>query len=127
LNGSQEGGGLFGVAGGNASPALEMKESILDQVTQLVEGFVVVALEGSVLFGRNDGGHPLLGGSFENGIGIITPVGQEIIGPEAFNQRASLRAISRGASCNKHSERQTMRIHGQVNFGVEPPFVRLMA
>jgi hypothetical protein len=39
----------------------------------------------------------------------------------------SLRAISGGTLRNKDSERHTMRIHGQMYLGVEPPLVRSMA
>jgi hypothetical protein len=46
---------------------------------------------------------------------------------EAFNQAASLRTIRRGTLRHNDSERQTMRIHGQMYLGVEPPFVRLIS
>ncbi len=36
----------------------------------------------------------------------------------------SLFAIVDGTCCNKYSDRHTIRIHGQMYFGVEPPFVR---
>ena len=36
-------------------------------------------------------------------------------------------AIRSGTLCNKESDRHTMRIHGQVYLGVEPPFVRLIS
>jgi hypothetical protein len=43
---------------------------------------------------------------------------------QAFNQTTSFRAIRDGSCCNNHSDRHTMRIHGQMYLGVEPPFVR---
>jgi hypothetical protein len=46
---------------------------------------------------------------------------------DAFDPRASLRAIRSGACCNKDSDRVTLRIHGQMYLGVEPPFVMSMA
>ncbi|SFU35458.1 transposase, IS5 family [Nitrosospira multiformis] len=36
-------------------------------------------------------------------------------------------AIRCGTLCNKDSDRHTMRIHGQMYLGVEPPFVRPMS
>jgi hypothetical protein len=36
-------------------------------------------------------------------------------------------AICNGTRCNKGSDRQTNRIHGQMYLGVEPPFVRSMS
>jgi hypothetical protein len=38
-----------------------------------------------------------------------------------------LGTIRFGARCNKHSDWVTMRIHGQMYLGVEPPFVRAMS
>jgi hypothetical protein len=35
-------------------------------------------------------------------------------------------AIRSGTFCSNNSERHTMRIHGQMYLGVEPPFVRLI-
>ena len=63
----------------------------------------------------------------EDGIGIVAPVGQKMPSAQALEERASLRAIRRGTCCNKDSDRVTMRIHGQMYLGVEPPFARLIS
>lgn len=96
-------------------------------MTQTIEVTVILALDSAILLGRNDWIDALFGGLLEDGIGVVTAIGQKISGVHSLDKSASLAAISLGAFCNKDSERQTMRIHGQVYFGVEPPFVRLMA
>ena len=63
----------------------------------------------------------------EDGIGVVAPVGQKMTSGHAFDQEGSLRAIRSGTCCNKDSDRVTMRIHGQMYLGVEPPFVMSMA
>ncbi|XUR85079.1 hypothetical protein WCP94_001719 [Bilophila wadsworthia] len=44
-----------------------------------------------------------------------------------LNEWESLTDIRTGTRCNNDSDRHTMRIHGQMYFSVEPPFVRLMS
>lgn len=127
MNRGEKGGGIFGIASGNAPPAFEVKEGIFDEMTQFVEVAIILALMEAVFFGRNDSSHALFCGLQEDGIGIVAAIGQKISGAHALDKSASLRAISLGAFCNKDSDRQTMRIHGQMQLGVEPPFVRLMA
>ena len=60
-------------------------------------------------------------------IAVIPFVSQQAFGIYAFDKPLSLRTISNGTCCNTHSDRHTMRIHGQVYLGVEPPFVRAMS
>jgi hypothetical protein len=77
-----------------------MQECILDQMPQFVQFRVVKSLRGSVFLG---------------GITAFMPR----LGPEA----ASFSAICHGTLRDNDSERHTMRIHGQMYLGVEPPFV----
>ena len=58
---------------------------------------------------------------------VITSVCHKILRCYSFNKMHSLLAISSGAFCDKDSDRHTRRIHGKVNLGVEPPFVRLIS
>lgn len=44
-----------------------------------------------------------------------------------LNEWESLTDIRTGTRCNNDSDRHTMRIHDQMYFSVEPPFVRLMS
>lgn len=123
----KEGTAVFGVSGGDSAPAFEMQERIFDQVAQLVEFFVVRSLIDAVFFRRNDGVHAPGGGLLEDRVGIIALVRDEVIGVHALDQAARLCAIRSGTFRNKHSDRHTKRIHGQMYFCVEPPFVRLIS
>src|SRR5471032_1567573 len=96
-------------------------------MAQFIEVFIVVALDQPVLSGRDHGIHPLSCRLFQGGVGIVARVGQKMLGPQTFQERASLRTIRRGTCCNKDSDRVTMRIHGQMYLGVEPPLVWYMA
>jgi hypothetical protein len=52
---------------------------------------------------------------------VVAPVGQKIVCGYSFDEAASLRAIRSGTRRNKNSDWHTMRIHGQMYLGVEPP------
>jgi hypothetical protein len=127
LHDGQKGRGLFGIACGNRTPALEMQEGILDQMAHLIQIGIIRPEGPTIAFRRNDRLHALALGAVENGLRIIRFVRQKRVGVEAFHQAYSLRAICHGTRCNKNSERQTIRIHGQMYFGIEPPFVRPIA
>ena len=127
LHGGQERGGPFGVAGSQTPPTLEVAHGVLNQMAQFVEVFVIVALNESVLLGRDHRIHPLSRRLFEDGVGVVAPVGQKMVCGYSCDQVARLGAIRRGTWRHKNSDRHTVRIHGQMYFGVEPPFVRLMA
>ena len=51
---------------------------------------------------------------FHQSITFISLIRQKIFRGYSFNKSASLRAIRNGTCCNKHSDRHTMRIHGQM-------------
>jgi hypothetical protein len=105
----------------------EVQHGVFHQMTKLVEVLVVVALDKPMLSRRDDRRHGLPGGLLEDGIGVVASVGKQVVSRYPLDQSASLRAISGGTRRNKDSERHTKRIHGQMYFGVEPPFVRDMA
>jgi len=94
---------------------------------QLVQVFVVLPLIFTMLSWRDNTFHALLFGIFYNAAAIICTVCEEILCAYSVNQGISLFAIVRGTCCNKYSDRHTMRIHGQMYFAVEPPFVRPMS
>jgi hypothetical protein len=83
------------------------------------------AFSGSSLW--NDRFHALLHGLLNDRIAVIATICNQAFGSNPFHQAASLRAIRCGTLCNKDSDRHTMRIHGQMYLGVEPPFVRPMS
>ena len=68
LDGSKEGGRVFGVTCSNAAPSLEVKKRIFDQVSQLVECSIILALHLTVLCGRDNHFHVLLNRLFKDGI-----------------------------------------------------------
>ena len=56
-----------------------------------------------------------------NFIAVISTVSQKRLRAQTVNQCTCFLAIRSGTFCNNNSERYTMRIHGQMYFGVEPP------
>ena len=127
LDGGEERGGVFGVSCGDTAPPFEMQEGVFDQMPQLVKVFVIRSLHGSVFARRNDRRHALLSCLLDDRVTVVAFVCQQIIGLHARDQAVSLRTIRCGTLCNNDSERHTMRIHGQMYLGVEPPLVRLMS
>ena len=127
MDSGEERGCVFDVSCGDAAPALEMQERVFDQMAQLVKVFVICPFRGPVVSRRYDRDHALALRLIHNRIAVISFVGDQVIGAHAFDQAASLRAIRPGTLRNNDSERHTMRIHGQMYLGVEPPFVRLMS
>ena len=104
-----------------------MQERVFDQMAEFIEFFIVRPLFSSVFPWRDNRLHALVFGLFYDGVAVIAFIGQQIIGADVFDQAAGRCAIRRGTLCNKDSERQTLRIHGQMYFRVEPPLVRLIA
>ena len=79
---------------------------------------------GALKFGRDDNLHPC-GNSVSNDfVRVVTAVCQQRFSRYPLNQMDSFLAISSGTFCNKNSDWHTIRIHGQMYFGIEPPFVR---
>jgi len=104
-----------------------MQECVLYQVAQLVDRFVVRSGFLAVLARRNHGLRTLRLGLRHDGVAVVAFVGKQMVHFEPIHQPLSLCTICSGTFCNNRSERQTMRIHGQMYLGVEPPFVRLIA
>ncbi len=84
-------------------------------------------MNGKIFLWWDDGAHAQGCGLFEDRVSVVALVGDQMIGVDAFNQGRGLCAICVCTFCNKHSDRQTLRIHGQMSLGVEPPFVRRMS
>jgi hypothetical protein len=118
---------MFGVSGGDTPPTFEMQECVLDQMPQFVQVLVVRSLGGSVVSGRDHRVHSLAGGLIDDRLAVVAFISDQMLGRDACDQAASLRTIRCGTLCNNDSEWQTMRIHGQMYLGVEPPFVRLIS
>ena len=119
--------GVFGVARSNTAPPFEKQESILNEMAELVEIFVVFPQMLSILSWRNDRCHALVNSLEDDCVCIIASVRQKILRLKTLNQLRCNCAIRSGTRSDKESHRHTMRIHGQMYLGVEPPFVRPIA
>ena len=92
-----------------------------------VEIAVIFALFLTVLLGRDDNVYSGRKRESNDFRCVIATIGQKILGVYSFDKVYSLLAISSGAFCDNRSDWHTRRIHGKVNLGVEPPFVRLIS
>ena len=92
-----------------------------------VEIAVIFALLLTVFLGRDDNVYSGRKRESNDFRCVIATIGQKILGVYSFDKVYSLLAISSGAFCDNRSDRHTRRIHGKVNLGVEPPFVRLIS
>ena len=92
-----------------------------------VEVAVVFALFLTVLLGRDNNVYSGRERESDDFRCVITTIGQKILGVYSLDKVYSLLTISSGAFCDNSSDRHTRRIHGKVNLGVEPPFVRLIS
>ena len=92
-----------------------------------VEISIIFALFLTVLLGRDDNVYSGRKRESNDFRCVIATIGQKILGVYSFDKVYSLLAISSGAFCDNRSDRHTRRIHGKVNLGVEPPFVRLIS
>ena len=70
----------------NAPPLFERKKSILDQMARFVEVLIMRSLNRSVFLGRNDRVHALRDRLLENRVGVITSIGDQIIGIDPRDQ-----------------------------------------
>ena len=127
LNSSSKRSCIFGIACSDTAPPFEKQESILNEMAELVEIFVVFPQMFSVPSWRNNRRHVLVN-SFENDrVCIIASICQKVLRMESLNQPRRNCAIRCGTRSDKESHRHTKRIHGQMYLGVEPPFVRPIA
>ena len=96
-------------------------------MSDFVEVAVIFTLFLSVLLGRDDNVYSGRKRESNDFRCVIATIGQQILGVYSLDKVYSLLAISSGAFCDNRSDRHTRRIHGKVNLGVEPPFVRLIS
>ena len=118
---------VFSISCGDSTPLLQLEKSIFDKMSKLIEISVIESLLFAILLRRNHYNHSVFFCKFHNFVRVISTIGKKILRRNAFNQSHSFFAISSGTLCDKYSDRHTKRIHGKVNFGVEPPFVRAMS
>ena len=127
MYGGKEGGAVFGIARCDASPPFEMEESVFHQMPRFINLLIVRSLYVTVFPWRDHSNHPFVCRILNDLITVIATVCQKILGTHALNQTACLFAICCCTFCNKSPERHTMRIHGQMQLCVEPPFVRFIS
>jgi hypothetical protein len=63
-----------------------MEDSILDKMAKFIEGFIVLPLNDSVLFGRDYRIDALLLGQLNDGVGIVTAVSQQVVSLYALDE-----------------------------------------
>ena len=100
-----------------------MEKSILHQVPHSIEALIIPTLRLTIPFGGNNNFATSLSCFIYELIAVISAIRQQTLSGNTVNQGYGLCAIRCGTSCNSNSDRHTMRIHGQVYFTVEPPFV----
>ena len=123
----QERCSILRITGGNTTPAFQFQKCIFNQMPKAIQIFVVIPWGFAIFPGRdNRMNMPRLKKICKN-ITVIASVCQQMVRVYVFDKSTSLCAISNGTCCNKHSDRHTMRIHGQMYLGVKPPFVRAMS
>ena len=76
---------------------------------------------------RNDWCHSSFFRFFYNLLAVVPFIRKQIFSIYSFDKVLSLAAIRSGTFCDKHSDRHTMRIHGQMYLGIEPPLVRAIS
>ena len=127
MYGGKEGGAVFGIARCDASPPFEMEESVFDQMPRFIKLLIVRSLYVTVFPWWDHSNHAFVCRILNDLITVIATVCQKILGTHALNQASCLFAIFCCTFCNKSPEWHTMRIHGQMQLCVEPPFVRLIS
>ena len=96
-------------------------------MTRPVQIFIILASFLPIAFRWNNRLHACIESIGNNLIGVISPIRQQRFCVNAFDQMDSFFTICSGTFCNNNSDWHTMRIHGQMYLGVEPPFVFAMA
>ena len=77
-----------------------------------------------VLSWRDNRLHALRFSLLNKGVAVVTFVGDQMLCRHAGNPPFRFKAVRSGSVCSNDSDRPTLRIHGQMYLGVEPPFVR---
>ena len=116
----------FRAACRGAPPLLDVQKRVLDEMALLVETSVIVTQHYPVLSRWDDRLYPLLLGLRDDRIAVVALVGDEMLGTEIRDELMSQATVRSGSFCRKDSDRHTMRVHGQMYLGVEPPFVIAM-
>jgi hypothetical protein len=121
--GCEEVSGGFVVACGDTSEQLEFGEEVFNQVTRFVEFFIVLALNFSVFFRRDDSLFSRLLQGFEYPfVGVEALVGDHRFGFELRQQNIGTIEFASLAFGEVKADRIAKRIDGGVNFRAQPAF-----
>jgi len=121
---SGKGGQIFGISCCNFPPLFEMGKGIFHQMAHAVEIFIIFASIFPVFAWGYVYLHTLVLCSLNNHVTVIALIGNQMFCFKSLYEFVCTCAIRCGSCCNNSSDRQTMRIHGQMYLGVGPPFVR---
>ncbi len=127
MNGGEERCGILRMTHGDTPPAPEVQEGVLHPVSPAIQLPIMLPRYLAVALPRDHRLDAPPAAVRQDPVGVMGPVRQQRPGIHPFDQDVSLAAIRRGTCRNNRSERQTMHIHGQMQFRVEPPLVRLIA
>jgi len=119
----QEGRSILCVTRGNSPPSFQVHKRILYKMSELVQYVIILPLYLAVFPRWDNHLHPCSLSLLHNRIRIIAAVCQQNLGIDPLYEFFSQHTIRCGTLCNKYSDRHTMRIHGQMYLGIEPPFV----
>jgi hypothetical protein len=121
VDGGEEVPCSFVIACGDATEELELSEEVLDQMSCLVEVFVVLTLEFSIGFGRNNGLFAGLLQQFQNPfIGVEALVGDHRFGRELWQQHIGAVQFTGLPLGKMKADRVAECIDGSVDFGAQP-------
>lgn len=96
-------------------------------MTEPIQITVILPFLFAISLGRNNNVHPNTSGISYDLVDIIPTISQQCFRRYSVNQGNRFFGINSGILCDKYSDRHAICIHGKVNLGIEPPFVRLMS
>ena len=111
----EEADGQFVIAGGYAAKVLELIEHSLDEIAFFIEGGVIGTLNQAMPSWRND----WLRAGVNEGVTIITSVGQNDVGAIALQQRQCLREIVSLIGREEEAQGIAQCVAQGVNLGAE--------
>ncbi len=74
MNSSKEGSRIFGIAGDDSVPTLEVQEGVFNERANLIEIFVILSLDFTILLWRNNNVHSLIGSLIYIGIAVMPTI-----------------------------------------------------
>ena len=107
----------FVITGGDGAELLEFAEEPLDQIALTIEGEIGFARGHAVGFWRNDWRNPACVERADQGVGIVSFVGQKGFGVDLFEQRLGLRDVGRLPGRQRQGNWIADGIDDCMNFG----------